>query len=230
MKVSIIIPTYNEINVLGECLDSLSRQTYKDVEVIVVDDGSSDGTAERFKVIKQDHQGAGNARNLGAKKAKGEILVFVDADMTFDKNFIKKLIEPITNGKVKGTFSKNENVSNWESVWTRCWNINEGWEDRKRHPKNYPDHQSVFRAILKSEFDRVGGFPCGLASAGADFSRRAGIKKPAEAGLVFSVGSGGEPVMRMGIFSKGSLRPRPTLASAGMVTSETSYTSQSFAV
>jgi glycosyltransferase involved in cell wall biosynthesis len=64
MKVSIIIPTYNEINVLGECLDSLSRQTYKDVEVIVVDDGSSDGTAERFKVIKQDHQGAGNIKRL----------------------------------------------------------------------------------------------------------------------------------------------------------------------
>jgi glycosyltransferase involved in cell wall biosynthesis len=131
------------------------------MEIIVVDDGSTDNTLKQLKnvkILKQRHKGPGAARNLGASKAKGEILVFVDADMTFDKDFIKKLVAPIEGGEAKGTFSKKEYVSNWDNVWARCWNINEGWEEKRRHPKNYPDKQKVFRAILKTEFDKVGGF------------------------------------------------------------------------
>ncbi len=170
-KLSIIIPTYNEEKDLVKCLTSLDSQTYNDFEAIVVDDGSTDKTLEKLsnlalknyeiKLLKQDHRGAGAARNFGAGKAVGEILVFVDADMTFDENFLKNLIAPIVQGKVKGTFSKDEFVSNWENLWARCWNINEGWEDKKRHPKNYPDTQPVFRAILKSEFEKVDGFTPG---------------------------------------------------------------------
>ena len=81
--------------------------------------------------------------------------------MTFDKDFLKNLARPIEEGSVKGTFSKDEYVSNWENIWARCWSINEGWELKRRHPKNYPNHQPVFRAVLKSEFDRVGGFTPG---------------------------------------------------------------------
>ena len=171
MKVSVIIPTYNEENVIRECLDSLAKQTYKEIEVIVVDDGSTDKTFKvlsdlRFKkydlrVLKQEHKGPGEARNFGAKHAMGEILVFADSDMTFDKDFINWLVEPIINGKAKGTWSRDEYVSNSENVWSQCWGINEGWEKGKRHPKNYPQTQKVFRAILKSEFDRVGGFSKG---------------------------------------------------------------------
>jgi hypothetical protein len=87
--------------------------------------------------------------------------VFVDADMTFDKDFLSNLVKPIEKGLSKGTFSKEEYVSNWDNVWARCWNINEGWEPKQRHIANYPDYQPVFRAILKSEFDRVGGFTSG---------------------------------------------------------------------
>lgn len=168
MKVSVIIPTYNEEKVIGKCLDSLLLQTFRDYETIVVDDGSNDGTLgvlsrfkiqdSKFKILKQSHRGPGEARNLGAKYAKGEILVFLDADMTFDKNFLRSLIKSIVDGKDKGTFSKYEYVSNWENAWSRCWNINQGWKEKRRHPKNYPDTQSVFRAILKKEFEKVGGF------------------------------------------------------------------------
>ena len=168
MKVSIIIPTYNEEKVISDCLDSLSQQTYKDVEIIIVDDGSTDRTLEvlskfsifnfQFSILKQKHLGPGMARNLGAKKAKGEILVFVDADMTFDSRFIEKLIQPILNDKVIGTFSKEEYVLNKDNVWSRCWNINKRLPADKMHPKNYPDTQRVFRAILKKEFEKSGGF------------------------------------------------------------------------
>ena len=169
--ISIIIPTYNELKVLLDCLKSLEKQDYSDFEVILVDDGSIDNTQElasdfkskkyRLIFLKQNHKGPGAARNLGASKAKGDILVFVDADMTFDKDFLKNLVKPIEQKKAKGTFSKEEYVSNWENVWARCWNINEGWEAKKRHPKNYPSKQKVFRAILKSEFEKVKGFTPG---------------------------------------------------------------------
>lgn len=177
MKISIIIPTFNEKRVLEDCIESLGAQIDTDFEIIVVDDGSNDTTSQmlrgasktlpNFHFLEQKHQGPGAARNLGAKHAKGEILVFVDADMTFDKSFLSKLVEPIENPTsprlrgARGTFSKEEYVANWNNIWSRCWNINENWEPRRRHPKNYPDHQLVFRAILKSEFDRVGGFTPG---------------------------------------------------------------------
>jgi len=171
MRVTVIIPTYNEADVLQDCIESLGTQTFKDFEIVVVDDGSTDSTLNMlsgasktlpsFKFFEQKHLGAGAARNLGAKHAKGDILVFVDADMTFDDFFIAKLVEPIESRKTKGTFSKEESVSNWSNIWARCWNINEGWEDGKRHPKSYPDSQPVFRAILKDEFNKVGGFTPG---------------------------------------------------------------------
>ena len=98
--ISIIIPVFNEQEVLSNCLASLKKQTYQPLEIIVVDDGSRDNTlqiAKKFKVktLAQNHKGPGPARNLGATQANGEILVFVDADMTFDKNFIKDLTKPI---------------------------------------------------------------------------------------------------------------------------------------
>lgn len=185
MKISVIIPTYNEKEVILNCLESLNNQTFKDLpvgkagfEIIVVDDGSVDKTSEvlrnlqltintrqasasNFQFFEQNHKGAGVARNLGAKHAIGQILVFVDADMTFDQYFLEKLTDPILQAKVNGTFSKEEFVNNWENAWARCWNIQEGWEVKRRHPKNYPDTQPVFRAILKSEFDKVGGFTPG---------------------------------------------------------------------
>jgi len=171
MKVSVIIPTFNEENVILGCLESLGNQTYSDFEIIVVDDGSTDKTTElilnlqknlkEIKLFKQKHKGPGAARNLGANKAKGEIFVFIDSDMTFDKNFIKNLIVPIEEGKAKGTFSKEEFVSNWDNAWARCWNINQNLPKKKRHPENYPEEDKVFRAILKSEFDRVNGFTPG---------------------------------------------------------------------
>src|SRR5258708_40324123 len=100
MKVSVIIPVYNEEEVIGECLSSLKKQSAKDFEIIVVDDGSYDSTLEILqafdvRIFKQNHHGPGVARNLGAKHAKGKILVFVDADMTFDRDFVKNLSKPI---------------------------------------------------------------------------------------------------------------------------------------
>jgi len=195
MKISIIIPTYNEEDEIVECLESLGKQTYGDFEIIVVDDGSVDKTLsvlsklkvkiEELKVFQQSHKGPGAARNLGAKHAKGEILVFIDADMTFDPNFIDKLVEPIIKGETKGTFSKEEFVSNWDNVWARCWNINQNWPDKKRHSNDYPNSDKVFRAILKSEFDKVGGYSPGGYTDDYSLSDKLGYKSIAALGAKF---------------------------------------------
>lgn len=194
--ISIIIPTYNEEKDIKKCLESLMKQSLTDFEIIVVDDGSTDQTVavinslvtnhySLITLLHQKHLGPGAARNLGAKEASGEILIFVDADMTFGKDFLRLLTKPILTGESNGTFSKEEFVANWDNVWARCWNINEGWVERRRYPKNYPDKQKVFRAILKSEFERVGGFTPGGYNDDWSLSAKLGYAAAAAPGAVF---------------------------------------------
>lgn len=163
MKVSVVIPTYNEENNLGECLGSLMRQTHPDYEVIVVDDGSNDHTvdiADSFgvKVLHERHQGPGLARNKGVVAASGDVFCFLDADMTFAPDFLSRLAEPIERGEAVGTSSKDELVANNDNVWARCWTINAGLPPGRRHPLDLPPEDEVFRCIDKDAFLSIGGF------------------------------------------------------------------------
>ena len=86
-KISIIIPTYNYAQYICEAIESVLNQTYKDFEIIVVDDGSTDNTKEvikpylnKIKYIYQQNSGPSAARNRGIKEAKGEYIAFLDAD------------------------------------------------------------------------------------------------------------------------------------------------------
>ena len=86
-KVSVIIPAYNAARYLPEAIDSVLTQTYQDCEIILVDDGSTDDTAEvvsrygtRVTYVQQSNQGVGAARNTGIDLARGDYLVFQDAD------------------------------------------------------------------------------------------------------------------------------------------------------
>lgn len=157
-KVSVIIPTYNEEEDIEQCIKSLHEQTHAQKEIIVVDDGSTDKTLERvkkypeIKVLEQQHCGPGAARNLGANKARGEILIFIDADMTFDKKYIENLIKPIVgNNDVVGATHDYEVVNNVDNVWSRCWG-------RIRVSKENAKDVKIFRAIRKSKFLEMGGF------------------------------------------------------------------------
>jgi glycosyltransferase involved in cell wall biosynthesis len=83
---SVVIPTYNRLDLLKEALASVRAQTFTDYELVVADDGSTDGTAEwlqgqpRVRVLRQPNRGPGAARNLGARDAKGDYFAFLDSD------------------------------------------------------------------------------------------------------------------------------------------------------
>ena len=108
-QVSIIIPVFNAAKFLKECLHSVIKQSYKDIEILCVDDGSTDNSAKivtdiakkdsRVRLISQQNQGVSAARNNGIKHAKGDFIAFLDADDMFDKDCIKKAYEAIKKNK-----------------------------------------------------------------------------------------------------------------------------------
>lgn len=178
--VSIIIATYNEEPYIKDSLESLFMQSYNPIELIVVDDGSNDESTnivsrlirnradKNILLLKESHAGPGAARNLGAKKSHGEILVFLDGDMTFSPSFIEILIKPIIHEKAIGTESLDEYLSNPENYWARNWNLGRfaaagviSKEYLRTMVPNARNFGGTYRAILRTEFNRAGGFELG---------------------------------------------------------------------
>lgn len=101
-KVSIIIPIYNKEETLERCFESVLNQQYKNIEVIVINDGSTDNSKRvceeyakrdnRFRVISQKNGGVSRARNAGISRASGDYLFFLDADDQIDENVISDLV------------------------------------------------------------------------------------------------------------------------------------------
>ena len=104
-KVSVIIPAYNAENSIKNCLDSVLVQTYKDMEIIIINDGSTDNTLDviteytdsRIKIINQNNKGVSAARNLGLEMSTGEFVVFVDSDDSVDCHYIQSQILAMKN-------------------------------------------------------------------------------------------------------------------------------------
>ena len=112
MKVSVIIPVYNSYKYMKKGLESLENQTFKDFEVIFVDDCSTDDTNKNlseflkktklnFKIIlNEKNLGAGESRNRGIKKAKGKYICFMDSDDWYEINYIKEMLFCIENSEL----------------------------------------------------------------------------------------------------------------------------------
>ena len=106
-KFSIIVPVYNVESYLAKCLDSILCQSYKDYEIIAINDGSTDNSSKILKeyvdkydniiVINQKNQGLSQARNNGVKEAKGEYIIFVDSDDFIEKDLLKKINDSLLN-------------------------------------------------------------------------------------------------------------------------------------
>ena len=161
--VSVIVPAYNEEKTLGKCLLSIKNQTYKNIELIVVDDGSTDDTSKIAKkyadvFMVQKHLGPGVARNKAAKIAKGKILVFIDADMYLDMSYVNYIIRPILNRKSKATFTKEEYVANPNNIWSKCFAIDNDLNVKDRIHSSKSIYDNRFRAITKQFFKRGKGY------------------------------------------------------------------------
>ena len=101
-KFSIIVPVYNVEKYIDNCLKSIKNQTYKDYEVIVVNDGTKDNSMDIVKkydvaVVEQKNQGLSAARNTGVKHATGEYLIFLDSDDSWNKDLLKELNKSLKN-------------------------------------------------------------------------------------------------------------------------------------
>lgn len=126
MKFSIIIPVYNCERYLKRCINSIINQTYKDFELILINDGSTDKSSEickwakntdqRVIVIEQENQGPGAARNYGIKAATGDFIVFIDSDDYVENSCLTELQEYLNKNDVDILFKgfKFENQKNGE--------------------------------------------------------------------------------------------------------------------
>ena len=108
-KVTVVVPVYNAEKYLTECLESIQRQTYSNIEIILVDDGSKDSSPalcdafqkkdNRIKVVHKMNEGAGKSRNKGIEMATGDYILFVDSDDYIKSDMYQILYENIIKAK-----------------------------------------------------------------------------------------------------------------------------------
>ena len=165
MNISVVIPTYNRIELLKRSIDSVINQTIKPSEIIIVDDGSNDGTEamvkkkyDSLKLIKQKNKGASAARNSGIKASSGEWICFLDSDDEWKNDKLEKQIIAVANNSDYKFFHSNE-------IWIKNGKrINQ----KKKHKKYGGD---IFKKCLdmcrispssvlidKSIFEEIGFF------------------------------------------------------------------------
>ncbi len=122
--ISVIVPVYQVKDYLDECIQSLSRQTWRNMEILLIDDGSTDGSSaicdryagkdSRLRVFHQGNQGLSGARNEGLRQAKGEYIAFVDSDDLVSPIYIEELYHLIR--KYDADISVCDYSVNWETV------------------------------------------------------------------------------------------------------------------
>lgn len=156
MIVSVIIPVYNVEKYLDKCLKSVVNQTYKELEILLVDDGATDSSGKlcdywaqkdnRIKVIHKSNGGLSDARNVGIDHAKGDYLVFVDSDDYIDCRLIEHLVYLVINSSAEIAMCKFQ------------YAYDDYLEDKSRISKNYEilsGRESVLRRYKNQDVQFV---------------------------------------------------------------------------
>lgn len=163
--VSVVIPTYNRARLVMEAVDSVLEQSFRDFELVVIDDGSTDGTAERLapygdriRLCRQENRGASAARNAGIRRARGRYICFLDSDDLWLKDKLQAQMDLV----VRDPLVK---VCHTEEIWIRRGvRVNpmkkhrkySGWILEKMLPLCIVSLSSVL--IAREVFDQVGLF------------------------------------------------------------------------
>lgn len=149
-KISVIIPAYNSAQTIQKCLEHIFNQTYKNIEIIAVNDGSTDNTQkilekyqDKIKIINQENRGAPAARNRGFEASTGEYVIFVDADVNLRPSCLQKMRQTL-----------NEHS---EAAYAYC-SFRWGWKKFKLWPFN-PERLKREPYIHTTSLIRRSAFP-----------------------------------------------------------------------
>ena len=186
MKFSIIIPLYNKAPYIRKALESVLAQTYADYELIIIDDGSTDGSAEIAEAILQDpasrliassphrlirqaNSGVSAARNNGVSQASGDYIAFLDADDWWESTYLERMAQLIENYPKAGLYASNYYYHK-DSVNIIKVDIPTGYFN---YPKEYFKNFAMpvwtgATVIPRKVYDEMGGFPVGI-KLGEDF-------------------------------------------------------------
>jgi glycosyltransferase involved in cell wall biosynthesis len=160
--ISVIVPVRNGSRTLTACLLALQSQTYPADEIIVVDDGSTDDTAAvaaglGVVVLSQEKAGPAAARNRGARQARGDILLFTDADCVPARDWVERMVAPFADPAVAG--AKGEYRTQQQALVARF--VQQEYQDRYDRMSRQPqiDHVDTYSAAYRRRiFLKAGGF------------------------------------------------------------------------
>lgn len=185
--VSVIIPTFNSAKYIDGCLDSIGKQTYKEIEVIVVDQSSTDGTSDLIKKRKiklitlpkpKFYSPPTVSRNKGASISRGAILFHIDSDMVLSTGLIAEMVKKFDQKNDVGALVVHEEDIT-KGYWSRCKAF-----ERKCYWGN--DNIESARAVKRDIFKKVGGYDETLSS-GEDFDIHKRYKKYCKIGFCENV-------------------------------------------
>lgn len=173
-KVSVVVCSYNGAAMLRGCLRSLMAVDYPDYEVILVDDGSSDATAEiadEFPQVvyhRQENRGLSVARNVGAELASGEIIVYTDSDCEADRDWLRYMVQAMEDQQVEAIGGPN--ITPLDSSWTaRCVGASPGNPSHVMLDDHHAEHvPGCNMAFKRSTLLGIGGFDSQFRQAGDD--------------------------------------------------------------
>lgn len=194
VRFSVIVPLYNKAPYIRKALESILTQTYTNYEVVIVDDGSTDGSQdvvrdfvrndgmsrlrlnepltlndERLKILTQSNSGVAVARNNGVAASKGEYVCFLDADDWWESTFLEEMDRLIAEYPDAGIYASNY-IYYKPGKTHVALNLSRGYID---YPKAYYEGSSMpvwtgATCMLRKVFDEMGGFPLGI-KLGEDF-------------------------------------------------------------
>ena len=175
-KISVIVPVYNVEQYLERCVDSIINQTYKNLEIILVNDGSTDNSGQlcdelakkdsRIRVIHKENGGVSEARNFGVKEISGEYVIFIDSDDYINKRMINVLYSQIkleeADVSVCGVMNvyENNHIPQARNINEYLILNNEGFLSEYLKGERIPG--GIWNKLIKSSIAKSIDFPVGL--------------------------------------------------------------------